>query len=142
MKRHGIYSIIAGQTITYRKSLNFRDQFQVQTRVAGVDADSVYFEQRFTVNGEIYAEAVVRQRFLRLRGGLVPMEDMMKLVDPLPDDREPAPWMRDWAANTKLPSRRDPAVSTWMSSDADSADGGAPKQPTDSSDPAGSVTPG
>jgi YbgC/YbaW family acyl-CoA thioester hydrolase len=117
MNQNGMYSIIASQTITYRKSLKFGDRFQIETRVAGADEEAVYFHQRFTMSGEICAEAVVRQRFLRRAGGVVPMKEMLALVDPIPDDREPAPWMLEWAASSRLPSRRDPAVSTWMKTD-------------------------
>ena len=107
-----IYAVVAAQTITYRKSLKWRQRYTVETRIAGVDDRSTYFQHRVVVGGEIYAEGVVRQRFLGPQGP-VPTADMLKLCDPLPADRVIAPWMEQWATNTLLPSTRKPAPSTW-----------------------------
>jgi YbgC/YbaW family acyl-CoA thioester hydrolase len=99
MKEHDVFSVVANQTITYRKSLKLGDRFEIETRIAGVDDKAAYFEQRFVVNGTVYAEAVVRQRFIRRRAGSLAMAELMTWVDPIPEDRVLAPWIGDWAAN-------------------------------------------
>lgn len=112
-RQAGISAVVASQTITYRKSLKWRDRFEVETRLAGVDDKAAYFEHRFVVNGEIYAQALARMRFLRAGAGAVPISEIMAMVDAAPDDRVPAAWMKDWAAGTALPSTREPAPSYW-----------------------------
>ncbi|WP_310369291.1 acyl-CoA thioesterase [Catenuloplanes atrovinosus] len=114
-RRERVQAVVANQTITYRKSLNLGDTFTVETRIAGVDERAVYFEQRFTVDGEIYAEAAVRMRFIRRGAGVVPMEEVLTWADPAPEDRVLPQWMREWAAHTGLPSTREPAPSAWSS---------------------------
>ena len=109
MKQHDVFSVVANQTITYRKSLKLGDRFQIETRIAGVDEKAAYFEQRFIVNGVTHAEAVVRQRFIRRRAGSVGLAELLTWVDPIPEDRILAPWIRDWAADTAPPRQAAPA---------------------------------
>lgn len=110
-----INAVVANQTITYRKPLKLGDTFTIETRIAGVDGRAVYFEQRFTVGGQIYAEAAVRTRFIRRGSGVVPMEEILTWADSAPEDRALPEWMQEWAASTGLPSTRDPAPSAWSS---------------------------
>ena len=112
-RRLGINAVVANQTITYRKSLTWRDRFEVETRIAGIDEKAVYFEHRMTVEGEIYAQALARMRFVRAGTGAVPMSEVLDPGDVVPPDRTPAPWMKDWAAATALPPTREPAPSDW-----------------------------
>ena len=108
----GIYPVVTHQTITYRKSLELGDRFQIQTRVAGYDDRAVYLEQRFVRDGEIVARAFVAGRFLRERGGVVPIAELGEVAGV--DVSQPIPaWMADWAAATRLPSTREPAPSDW-----------------------------
>lgn len=102
-RRLNIVGVVANQTITYRKSLKWRDKFQVETRIVGIDEKAAYFEHRFTVRGEIYAQALARVRFIKIGVGTVPMSEVMIEGDGLPADRLLQPWIRDWAANTALP---------------------------------------
>ena len=113
-QRSGIVAVVANQTITYRKSLKWRDRFEIASRLAGVDDKAVYFEHQFTVQGEIYAQALGRVRFLRPGGGAVPISEIMAMVDPASSQpRELAPWIKDWAAATTLPSTREQVRSDW-----------------------------
>jgi hypothetical protein len=75
-------------------------------RVAGVDEKAVHFEHRFTVQGEIYAPALVRMRFVKAGTGAVPIDEIIAMADARPTDRVLQPWMKDWAAGTTLPSTR------------------------------------
>jgi hypothetical protein len=68
---------------------------------------------RAVVGGEIYAEMIVRARFLRRSGGIVPHEELFEALH-RPDHLPPlAPWIEDWAAGSALPSTRVAAPSTW-----------------------------
>lgn len=107
------YAVVASETITFRKSLGLWQAFTVESRLMGHDATSSYLVHRAVVDGEIYAEMIVRARFLRRGGGVVPLEELLEALG-RPDDLPAlAPWMHDWAAASALPSTRKPAPSVW-----------------------------
>ncbi len=108
----GIYPVVASQTISYRKSLDPWVRFTLETRLVGADDRATYIEQRFVVDGEIYAQAHVRARFLRKSGGTVPIAEMLEVAgsDGLP---APAPWVAEWADDVALPPTKAPAPSVW-----------------------------
>ena len=113
LQRKGWYAVVAQETITFRKSLELWQTFTVESRLQGHDAKAAYLVHRAVVDGEVYAEMLVRARFLRRSGGIVPLEELfaeMHVPDDLP---QPAEWMHDWAAASALPSTRKPAPSVW-----------------------------
>ncbi|WP_250007861.1 thioesterase family protein [Actinoplanes sp. M2I2] len=110
IRRHDIVPVVANLTIRYRKPLKLGNRFQVETRLAGVDDISVFFEQRIHHGGVVYAEGVVRQRFLRPGAGTVPIDELLQWVDPRPEDRVVAPWILQWAANPPPPKLLDDSV--------------------------------
>lgn len=109
----GMYPVVAAQTITYRKSLELWQKYVIESRLLGVDDRSVYVEQRYVVDGEIYARAYIQARFLYRKGGTVTVEELARVtgIDPV---EHPIPeWLHDWAAQVRLPSTRQPAESAW-----------------------------
>ena len=113
MNERGWYGVVAAETVSFRKSLQLWQRFTVETRIIGHDDKAVYQMHRAVVDGEIYAEMILRVRFLRRSGGIVPMEELFEAIH-RPDDLPPLPqWGTDWAASSALPSPRDPAPSTW-----------------------------
>ncbi len=114
MSRNGWYPVIANQTITYRKSLHPWQRFDVETRVVAADERAVYIEHRAVVDGEIYAEAAVRGRFLRRSGGVLRMAEMFEAIGQDPASvPAPEPWMTRWAEDVALPPTKAPAPSVW-----------------------------
>jgi YbgC/YbaW family acyl-CoA thioester hydrolase len=109
----GWYPVVASQTITYRKSLRWRQRFVIETRMAGFHEKAVFVEQRFVVDGEVYARAFVKARFLKRSGGTVSVEELNELagVDlrTIPLDG----WVQRWADDVALPSTRAEAPSEW-----------------------------
>lgn len=109
----GFYPVVAAQTITYRKSLQWRQRFVLETRMAGFHDRALFVEQRFVVGGEIYARAFVKARFLRRAGGTVTVDELNALagidLTLLPLDA----WVRRWADDVALPSTRAEAPSEW-----------------------------
>jgi YbgC/YbaW family acyl-CoA thioester hydrolase len=77
---NGWYPVVAGQTITYRRSLTYRQRFELTTRVLGWDDRVVYLEQTFSRQGEHVARGVVAGRFLSRRGERVPSPDVVRLI--------------------------------------------------------------
>lgn len=92
----GWYPVVAGQTITYRTSLQLWERFDLASRVIGHDERWIYMEQVFRRDGTVVADAIVRARFLRRSGGSVPMEEVLELVQPLPAHLEVPRWVTDW----------------------------------------------
>lgn len=109
----GIYPVVAAQTITYRKSLQWRQRFVLETRMAGYHDKALFVEQRFVVDGEIYARAFVKARFLKRSGGTVPIDELNAIAG---EDLTRIPlegWVQRWADDAALPSTRAEAPSEW-----------------------------
>lgn len=113
LRKRGWYPVVASSTITYRKSLEPWRRFALESRFRGVDGRDVYLEQRFVVEGEIYAQLIVRARFLQRTGGHVPMEELLTLLGDHPVSFEVPEWLRSWGENTALPSSKSAAPSEW-----------------------------
>lgn len=108
-----VYPVVTAQTVTYRKSLELGQRFDIETRIAGYDDRAVFIEQRFVVDGEIFARAFVEGRFLRDAGGVVPIDEVGRVVG-VDTSAHPAPaWLSEWSRHVRLPSTREPAPSVW-----------------------------
>ncbi len=113
MNTRGWYAVVANETITFRKSLELWQPFTVESRLYGHDDKAVYQIHRAVVDGEVYAEMIVRARFLRRGGGVVPMEELFSALH-RPDDLPPLPsWVEAWAKGAALPSTKADAPSLW-----------------------------
>ena len=107
------YAVVASESVTFRKSLQLWQRFTVESRLLAHDDKSVYMVHRAVVRGEVYAEMIVRARFLRTSGGIVPHEELFAALH-RPDTLAPlAPWITAWAEGSALPSTRIAAPSTW-----------------------------
>ena len=113
LNRRGWYPVVVNETITFRRSLDLWQVYELQTRFIGVDDRGVYIEQRFVVDGEIFAKAVIRGRFLKRSGGTVPVADLAKALGVDVDALQLPEWVTRWAADVALPSTREAAPSDW-----------------------------
>jgi len=109
----GFYPVVAAQTITYRKSLQWRQRFVLETRMAGYHDRALFVEQRFVVDGEIYARAFVKARFLKRAGGTVSVEELNAIAGMDLTQLPLESWVRRWADDVALPSTRAEAPSEW-----------------------------
>lgn len=113
LSKHGIYAVVAAQTISYRKSLQLFQRFTIESRILGSDDRSFYVEQRFVVRGEVYARAIVRGRMIQKGNGTLNVADFEQLTGldlsgfELPADVE------NWGSTFKLPATRAEAPSVW-----------------------------
>lgn len=112
-----MYPVVTAQTITYRKSLTYRQRYDIESRLLGLDDRCVYMEQRFVVEGEIYARAFVQARFLRDAGGTVPTDELAEVTGIDPEHFQVPEWLHEWAAHVRLPGTRQPAPSGWGDSE-------------------------
>ena len=102
LDERGWYPVVAGQTITYRRSLKLWQRFDLHTRVVGLDDRWIYLEQTFAVGQEIYAAAMVRARFLRKTGGSVGHDELEEMTGPFGDHLAVPDWALAWADATKI----------------------------------------
>jgi YbgC/YbaW family acyl-CoA thioester hydrolase len=96
LRKHGVYPVVAAQTIRYRRSLQLFQRFDVETAVIGWDEKAFVLQHRFTRGEVLVAEAVVRWRFLERGGGGVGSKELLdaarlKAVSP----QLPA-WIEAW----------------------------------------------
>jgi acyl-CoA thioesterase FadM len=110
---HGWYPVVVSETISFRKSLTLWQRFTVESRILGFDAKAVYVEQRAVVDGEIYAQAFIRGRFLSRKGGTVAIDDLLAAVDTDPAGAGVPEWLLQWGADAALPATRAAAPSVW-----------------------------
>jgi YbgC/YbaW family acyl-CoA thioester hydrolase len=109
---NGWYPVVASATITYRRSLQLWQKFTLETRLVGLDAKATYVEQRFVVDGEIFATGFVKARFLKRTGGTVSVAELSDALGydpsaPLPE------WIERWSADVALPPSKATAPSNW-----------------------------
>jgi len=76
--RRGWYGVVAGETITFRKSLKLWDKFTLQTRIVGHDEKNIFIQQKFICRGDLMATGLVRVRLLKKEGGSVTTQEIFK----------------------------------------------------------------
>jgi acyl-CoA thioesterase FadM len=96
LRRHGIYPVVAAQTIRFRRSLQLFQAFEVETTVIGWDEKAIIIQHHFLRRGELVADAVVRSRFLRRRGGTVSSRELLELTGLTGPSPELPPWIDAW----------------------------------------------
>lgn len=101
----GWYPVVAGQTITYRRSLTLGQRFHLSTRVLGHDERWIYMEQVFRVGDTVYADAIVRARFLRWKGGSVDVSEVLEGAGPMPEHLVVPDWVERWNEESSAHSR-------------------------------------
>ncbi|MGV8970010.1 MAG: acyl-CoA thioesterase [Microbacteriaceae bacterium] len=111
--KRGFYPVVASETITFRKSLQPWQKYVLETRVVGYDVKAVFIEQRFVVDGEVYARAHISSRFLKKTGGVVTTSELSAAIGADISSFHPEPWISDWATTVALPSTRAEAPSDW-----------------------------
>lgn len=117
MREKGWYPVVASETITFRKSLSLWQRFTIESRILGFDEKAVYVEQRFVRPGpggepEVFAQGVIRGRFLRKAGGVVPVPELVEAFGATPGDGLPE-WIERWGTDVALPPTRAAAPSIW-----------------------------
>ena len=113
LQGQGWYPVVVSESITFRKSLTLWQKFVIETRVSGYDDKAVYVDQRIVVGGEIYAQAVIRARFLKKSGGTVSVAELIDAIGTVPPELRLPEWQVRWGAEVALPSTSAAAPSEW-----------------------------
>ncbi|WP_346008499.1 acyl-CoA thioesterase [Janibacter terrae] len=103
--RHRLSPVVMQETMTFRTSLQPLQAYELHSAVAGWDRVSVYFEQRFVVDGQVCAQALVRMRFLQ-RGRGVDTDRLWQLLRTTPPTASVPEWAKGWGDGARLPSPR------------------------------------
>jgi len=104
--RRGWYPVVAGQSISYRRSLKPGQRYEVHSEILGMDDNWFFLEQTFVVGEDVYAHAIVRARFLRKSGGSVSHDELLELAGPMPEGRGVLPeWITEWSDGSKPPKK-------------------------------------
>lgn len=78
--RRGVYPVVAAETIRFRRSLRLFQRFEVETRVVGWDEQALVLTHQFVCGGEPVADAVIRWRFLKRRGGKANAAEVLEVL--------------------------------------------------------------
>ena len=106
--KHKVAPVVMQETMTFRTSLGPGQAYDLQSVVAGWDRISVHYEQRFIVDGQVCAQALVRMRFLQ-RGKGVDTDRLWSLLGVVPPPNRIPEWAKGWGDGSRLPSPREAA---------------------------------
>lgn len=94
IRQRGYYPVVAAETIRFRRSLQLFQAFEVETKVLGWDDKAFLVQHHFLRGDELVAEAIVRARFLKRRGGTVTSAELLEAIGVA----EPSPPLPEWIA--------------------------------------------
>lgn len=93
LSQKGWYPVVVAETMRFRKSLKPLQKFNIVTRVIGWDEKAFIVTETFMVGDIVYAEAIIRARFLKRAGGIVLPAELLELAG---ESNATAPQMPDW----------------------------------------------
>jgi acyl-CoA thioesterase FadM len=96
LRRAGIYPVVAAETIRFRRSLQLFQTFEVETTVLGWDEKAFIIQHHFLRRGQLVADAVVRARFLRRKGGTVSSQELLQLAGKTGPSPALPGWIEAW----------------------------------------------
>lgn len=77
MKAQGWYPVVVAESLNFRRSLELFDAFEIETQVIGWNERHIVIAHQFVRDGEGVAAGYVTARFLRKRGGTVPVPEVL-----------------------------------------------------------------
>lgn len=96
LRRHGIYPVVAAETIRFRRSLQLFQSFDIETTIVGWDEKALIIQHHFLRQGQLVADAVVRARFLRRKGGTVSTAELLSVIGRSGPSPALPPWIDAW----------------------------------------------
>ena len=94
----GFFPVVTAASMFFRKSLNWRQAFEIETEVLWWDEKSLVLSQRFFVATDEVAGGLVRARFLRRSGGTVPVSEIIALSGEAVSMPAGPTWLPAWLA--------------------------------------------
>jgi acyl-CoA thioesterase FadM len=96
LRQQGLYPVVAAETIRFRRSLQLFQVFEVETTVIGWDEKAFIIQHHFLRRAEVVAEAIVRARFLKRKGGTVTSQELLELLGKAGPSPELPAWIDAW----------------------------------------------
>ncbi len=86
--KKGWYSVVAAETMKFRRSLKLWDKFIIETQIMGNDEKYFFIKQKFFCGGELMSTGLVKIRFLKRKGGTVSTREVMDefKIESIPDN--------------------------------------------------------
>lgn len=98
LRKNKTYPVIASEMIRFKKSLPLFQRFEIATTLLGWDDKFFYLAQYFQSQGECYAMALVKARFLHGQKGPLTPQSILSLI-PINVPSPPLPeWVKNWYA--------------------------------------------
>ena len=79
-RRENWYSVVASETIKFRKSLQLWDKFKLETEVVGHDEKYFFISQRIMRKDVVVSQALIKIRFLSKKGGGVSPKTVLEKI--------------------------------------------------------------
>jgi YbgC/YbaW family acyl-CoA thioester hydrolase len=92
----GFFPVVIAESLFFRRSLNWRDRFEIETEVVSWDEKALVLTQRFFLGTEEVAGGLVRARFLKRSGGSVPVSEIIALTGEHIQHPPEPPWLAAW----------------------------------------------
>lgn len=96
LRRQGYYPVVAAETIRFRRSLQLFQAFEVETTIIGWDEKAFIIQHHFWRGNELVADAVIRARFLKRKGGTVGSHELLQALDRVQASPPLPPWVDAW----------------------------------------------
>ena len=93
-----LYPVVVAETMRFKRSIQLFERFTIETRILGWDDKAFLVGQRFLREDRAVAEGVVRARFLKISGGPVSPEEILKLGGVTKDSLALEDWVARWNA--------------------------------------------
>ncbi len=76
----GYLPVVTSQSIRFKKSLGILQKFDVTTRIEAWDERDLYILQTFSRNNEVYAEGIVKARFIKKGKGSISTKELFESI--------------------------------------------------------------
>src|ERR1041384_154221 len=96
LRQRGFYPVVAAETIRFRRSLQLFQVFEVETKIIGWDEKAFIIQHHFLRHGQLMADALVRSRFLKRKGGTGRTQELLEVVGKAGPSPELPAWIDAW----------------------------------------------
>lgn len=76
-KKNDWYSVVAGETIKFKRSLQLWEKFSIKTQIIGYDERYFFIRQTFVRKEKVMAVGMVKIRFLKRAGGTLSTQQVL-----------------------------------------------------------------
>lgn len=97
----GFYPVVVAETMRFKKSIKLFQKFDVETVILGWDEKAFIIGHKFVSGQTLFAEAVVRARFLRKTGPSASTSEILEIAGVEHASPKLIPWVEEWNRSQK-----------------------------------------